>query len=130
MFLKYKLRLAINKIISDIHDIRGIIIAILIYGALTQFFFGTVCPFKIITGIDCPGCGLTRGCLCVLIGQWKRALEYNPMSFAWVLLIIFLLLQRYLLNMKKIFWEVPAFIVSITTIILWIQRVIINIIIR
>jgi hypothetical protein len=39
------------------------------------------CPFKAITGIDCPGCGMTRAIISLIEGNPGNALLYNPFSF-------------------------------------------------
>ncbi len=39
-----------------------------------------VCPFKVITGIPCPGCGGTRAFLSILNGDILHALYINPLS--------------------------------------------------
>lgn len=36
-----------------------------------------ICPFKAVTGLDCPGCGLTRGVAALLRGDVVRALDHN-----------------------------------------------------
>ena len=38
------------------------------------------CPFKIITGIPCPGCGGIRATQCLLNGDFANALYTNPLS--------------------------------------------------
>lgn len=38
------------------------------------------CLYKLLTGIDCWSCGLTRAFSCISHGQFERALEYNPLS--------------------------------------------------
>ena len=118
--LKCKIQRAVTKLRKDIYRCRIAILIIIIYLILAQIVFGTMCPFKILTGQDCPGCGLTRGCLCVLTGHFNQAISYNPMSFAWVVLIIWLLWERYLTDKKNIFWELPVILVSSATIIVWI----------
>ena len=43
------------------------------------------CPFKAVTGWDCPGCGLMRGSHAVFTGNFTRALDHNiflPLVFA------------------------------------------------
>lgn len=127
MFVEKRRKSIQKKICSDLYRIRWGCLAVCIYGILAQSIFGTVCPFKIMTGLDCPGCGLTRGSLCVLTGQWSRAVSYNVMSFAWVILILFLLVQRYLMNKKKIFWELPVAVVSAATVFVWIRRIVLSI---
>ena len=40
-----------------------------------RFGYGVPCLFNLITGLKCPGCGVTRMCLCLLrldiAGAWK-----------------------------------------------------------
>ena len=39
-----------------------------------------VCPFRLITGISCPGCGLTRGIIAFLHGEIAKSISYNILS--------------------------------------------------
>lgn len=117
--IRCKIWRAVHRLWNDIYRCKIVIIVLIVYWISAQIAFGTMCPFKILTGQDCPGCGLTRGCLCVLIGQWNQAISYNPMSFAWVALIIWLLWERYFTEKRKIFWEPPVIIVSLATIVMW-----------
>jgi len=38
------------------------------------------CPFKLNTGLPCPGCGFTRGTLALFRGDWRQALSYHPFT--------------------------------------------------
>lgn len=38
------------------------------------------CPLKLLTGLDCPGCGLSRALLCLLRLDFQGALHYHPLS--------------------------------------------------
>lgn len=44
-----------------------------------------VCPFRLMTGLPCPGCGLTRSWVFWLHGDWQAGLAANP--FGIVLLL-------------------------------------------
>jgi Protein of unknown function (DUF2752) len=48
-----------------------------------------ICLFRYLTGLPCPGCGLTRSFSCILHGDFERGYEYHP--FGYILLPIFLL---------------------------------------
>lgn len=37
-----------------------------------------ICPFRRLTGLPCPGCGLTRSWVHLAHGQWGDALLANP----------------------------------------------------
>jgi hypothetical protein len=37
------------------------------------------CPFKAMTGWDCPGCGITRAVRAVVTGNPQRALDHNAL---------------------------------------------------
>lgn len=38
---------------------------------------GLPCVFHLITGLQCPGCGVTRMCLSLLRGDFAAAWQYN-----------------------------------------------------
>jgi hypothetical protein len=38
------------------------------------------CVFHLLTGLHCPGCGLTRCLHALLHGQWLQALAYNGLA--------------------------------------------------
>ncbi len=45
------------------------------------------CPFKAITGIPCPGCGMTHAVLDLTRGDPAGALRHNPFSFFLVFMV-------------------------------------------
>lgn len=50
--------------------------------ALTRIFnIETPCPFYKITGLHCPGCGITRMFLAILQLNFYQAFRYNPLVF-------------------------------------------------
>lgn len=55
----------------------AIVLAAVMYAGLS--IVGIGCPFKFITGISCPGCGMTRAYGCVIHGDFHRAFGYHPL---------------------------------------------------
>ena len=47
-----------------------------------------ICSSRMIFGIDCPGCGMTRAFIAISHGQFQKAWNFNPASFLVYLLII------------------------------------------
>lgn len=47
------------------------------------FALGITCPIKFVTGVSCPGCGMTRACLSLLGGDPAAAFGYHPL--VWLL---------------------------------------------
>ncbi len=48
----------------------------------------TICPFALITGTACPGCGLTRAAASLVRGDVGSALAFHPLVFlvlAWMI---------------------------------------------
>ena len=40
----------------------------------------TLCIWKKLFGLRCPGCGLTRGICFLVHGRWVEAVSFNPLS--------------------------------------------------
>jgi hypothetical protein len=77
---------------SDIWLARLFLISV--FGAgLASYAFGfspesmalLPCPLHFISGIECPGCGMTRACIALARGDWTQALHYNPLSMGLIL---------------------------------------------
>ncbi|MFC5468978.1 DUF2752 domain-containing protein [Cohnella suwonensis] len=42
---------------------------------------GIPCPFRLVTGLQCPGCGMTRAASSLLSLDAPQAFAYNPLPF-------------------------------------------------
>ena len=85
----------------------------------TGFFPG--CPFRMLTGFTCPGCGSTRGLHRLVHGDLVGAFEFNPLMVVSLPFLLYALvrytsaavtgrpLQQYRLNAKYI-WALFAVI--------------------
>lgn len=40
----------------------------------------TLCPFKLLTGRDCPGCGMGRAVVHAMRGQWGASWSFHPLG--------------------------------------------------
>jgi hypothetical protein len=50
---------------------------VLYYLNPTQYWFMPKCPFKMITGLSCPGCGIQRAIHALVHGEFAEAIRYN-----------------------------------------------------
>jgi len=41
----------------------------------------SLCPFYNLTGLPCPGCGLTRAFVCLGHGRWHESLHWHPLGW-------------------------------------------------
>jgi hypothetical protein len=51
------------------------------------------CPFKKMTGVDCPGCGFQRSVLALIEGNFKNSLYLYPATIPLLVTAIYLLLD-------------------------------------
>lgn len=52
------------------------------------------CPFKKLTGFDCPGCGFQRSVLSLLQGDLYHSLALYPATIPIILLVLFSFVNR------------------------------------
>lgn len=46
------------------------------------------CPFRSLTGLDCPGCGMTRGLHSLLRGDLVGAVDHNVLLVAFTIVAV------------------------------------------
>ncbi len=57
----------------------AVLTGVLLLLAAVGLLFG--CPVKRITGLPCPGCGMTRACLSLLRLDFAAAVRWHPLCF-------------------------------------------------
>lgn len=65
------------------------------------------CPFKLLTGFDCPGCGFQRALHAALHGEWGKAMGYNVFLFLLIPYMLALFVSDLLLrgNSRQAEWQ-------------------------
>lgn len=53
-----------------------------------------LCIFRNLTGLPCPGCGITRSVVCCAHGHWSDALRYHPLGPAVLIALVSLVAWR------------------------------------
>lgn len=93
--MKRRLHVAAARLWDDIKACKIFILAFVIYDMLVQLVFHAFCPMVIVTGLPCPGCGMTRAVFCFATGQFDKGWELNPLGILWLALAVYFVLMRY-----------------------------------
>lgn len=94
-----------------------LIIIFLFYGCL--HLFGITCPIKALTGISCPGCGMTRAYLSLLKLDFSKAYYYHPLFLLPVIALIFYIFRN---HFSKNFLKLLTYIFIIMFLIVYFMR--------
>lgn len=63
--------------------------------------FKGACISRIVTGLPCPACGMTRAALLFLSGRFEESFRLQPFFFALAAGVFFFVVERYILQRKK-----------------------------
>ncbi len=83
----------------------GLLIALVVVVVATVLGRG-ICYFKNLTGIPCPGCGMTRSFLLILQGRFAQAWEMHPFAYGWIVFAVIFFVDRYVLRKREVLWRV------------------------
>ena len=111
-----------------IKDFVILLVIFLIYAVLIiKFDIGIPCIFYEVTGLYCPGCGITRLCVSLFEGDLYQAFRYNPIIFIDVPIIFILFVLDILFKDKKIIKKITNVLIIILIVITVIFGVLRNI---
>ena len=60
------------------------------------FGLPSLCPFRNLVGLPCPGCGITRSVVCAAHGHWREAVAFHPAGPLILALLVALTLDRFI----------------------------------
>lgn len=79
-----------------------------------------LCPFRAITDIPCPGCGMTRAMLSLGQLNFRMAIGFNLFSIPLlIVMILYFCNQKYLSNLQQ---QLPLKAMLFGVLVIWILR--------
>lgn len=100
------LRNAAYRIKADWKRYAGGLLATAMVCGILILVCGGVCPISRIWGFPCPGCGLTRSILLLLIGRWQQSWQMQPFGMIWVVFLLAAGVERYLIGRNGLWKKV------------------------
>ena len=118
-------RLIIGKeiFLNDIKHAKWAVLLVFAYFVLLRKLFVTTCPAVLITGLPCPGCGMTRALLHLLHFDFAGAWQIHPFVYVILIFIIWFGVRRYIMGIRdtKNVWKIAA-VIGIFMILFYIWR--------
>ena len=83
-----------NRLLSFLRARRDAIIGLAVVAGylLLRFALGLPCPIQYLTGIACPGCGITRAVDALFRADLVSALRFNQMIFVYLAYMLWFIL--------------------------------------
>ena len=119
---RVKIRKAAERVKRDIRQFWAVGVAFAIYSVIVRSVFGAFCPFLIVTGFPCAGCGLTRAGLHLLRGNFSQAAALNPSIFIVALFMLYCVYFRYLKGTKITGFSFVLGVLVVVTVVVYIYR--------
>lgn len=103
------------RIWKDLKKYGIAILFVVVFYFFMHILFDAFCPSVVITGLPCPGCGLTRSVLFFITGQWERSFYVHPLGFVVVLFVIYCVYFRYVRGKRipGIKWMIALFFLAL-----------------
>lgn len=114
----------IERLIKDMKAFYPAAIAFGIYNIVVRKIFHAYCPFLILTGFPCAGCGMTRAVFFILTGQIKRGMALNPAAPMWILFLICFFAERYVRGRTPKYIKVMLAMIVLITFGIYLYRMI------
>ena len=80
----------------------SLLLIIIVYLILNKYHIICIpCLIHEITGMYCPGCGVTRMLINILSGNFYQAFRYNPLLFIFIPFFILYILDLFISKVKN-----------------------------
>lgn len=101
-----------KRIWHDVETYWAAAAALALYTIMVNLFFHHFCPMVIISGLPCPGCGLTRSFIYLASGRIQQSIYINPMGIPIAGIMIYFFWNRYILG-REAKWMMHLIIIAV-----------------
>ena len=98
--LKQRLKIGKTIFFKDVKHAKWAILSVFAYFVLLRKFFIIICPAVLITGLPCPGCGMTRALIRLLHLDFAGAWQMHPFVYLFMIFILWFGIRRYILGIS------------------------------
>lgn len=92
----YRMKEIGARIRRDVHNLWVAAAALIGYDVFMRLVFHAFCPMVILTGLPCPGCGLTRAMVYLMTGRVGQSVQMHPMGIPIACFLLYFLWNRYI----------------------------------
>ncbi|MDE7020579.1 MAG: DUF2752 domain-containing protein [Lachnospiraceae bacterium] len=85
-----------ERICQDIKNLWPAAVTIVFVMIMMNVVFHAFCPMVVLTGLPCPGCGMTRSLFYLLTGRIGRSVWMHPMGIPAAGIMLYYLWNRYI----------------------------------
>lgn len=89
------MKINFNLLKKDLRVSFPVVLVIAVYICGCNLIFGKICTIRMLTGIPCPGCGMTRAFLLVSQGKIYEATMMHPFWIPIIILAVIFPVLRY-----------------------------------
>jgi hypothetical protein len=82
---------------------------------------GIPCPFRALTGLPCPLCGMTRAVTAAMRGDVWASLRYHPAGIVLIAVALFLLFRP-----RRVDVRLPAWLIPVALALMWAWNLTLN----
>ncbi len=100
IFNKLNTHIGFQNLKLDIKTYYKGAMLVLCYIVVMDFLLGGMCPMLLVTGLPCPGCGMTRAGMYLGIFHFDLAWQMNPMSYPVAIFVVYSVICRYFIGCR------------------------------
>ena len=100
-------------------DAAGAVLAVVLLYVFFHFT-GIGCPIHFLTGVSCPGCGMTRAVFALLRFRFAEACHYHPLVYVLPFAVLYLLFRR---RIPKLLDKISIFTIVVLFVTIYVIRI-------
>jgi len=112
----------LSRVIRDLKYLLPGLAGAAAYIIFMEYFFHAVCLSRVLVGLPCPGCGLTRAGVLFLQGRFAESFRMHPLFLMVPAGILLGLYERYLSTRPRHYFTAYLVVTLVLLILLYIVR--------